>query len=132
MAAGAAGATTRTAAGGGAHRLAAGRAAGDALALAGVKVGFVDKPMLAKMSSSGSGIGFLGAVFATGFLLPKLVILPIGADAGGDATGIGGAIGFDVNDMPPSDEPPLLGAGATGRMGSFGACSDGEWVFLLV
>jgi hypothetical protein len=126
---GAAGATTRAAAadaaGGGAHRLTAGRAAGDALALAGVKLGLVDKPMLAKMSSSGSGIGFLGAGFGTGFLLPRLVILLIGADAGGDAIGTGGAVGFDVNDMPPPlpprDEPPLLGAGATGRIGSLGA-----------
>jgi hypothetical protein len=37
-----------------------------------------DKPMLAKRSSLVSGLDFLGAVFWTGFLLPRLVILLIG------------------------------------------------------
>jgi hypothetical protein len=107
LAAGATGATTCTAAVGVgcvAHWLAVGHAAGDALALAGVKwdlvvrlaglppvvlrgealtlagrkIGLVDKPMLAKRSSLESGLDFLGAVFWTGFLLPRLVILLMG------------------------------------------------------
>jgi hypothetical protein len=57
-----------------AHQLAASCPTGDALALAGVKIGLVDKPMLAKRSS---GLDFLGAVFRTGFLLLILVILLI-------------------------------------------------------
>jgi hypothetical protein len=61
-----------------AHRLAVSCAAGDALALGGVKIGLVDKPMLAKRSPLGSGLDFLGAVFWMGFLLPRLVILVIG------------------------------------------------------
>jgi hypothetical protein len=61
-----------------AHQLAAGRPAGDALALAGGKIGLVDKPMLAKRSSLEPGLDFLRAVFRTGFLLPRLVILLIG------------------------------------------------------
>jgi hypothetical protein len=88
-----------------AHRLAVGHAAGDALAMAGVKLGLVvqladlppvvlrgmpcwhwqegrfwfggDKPMLAKRSFLESRFDFLGAVFWTGFLLPRLVILLI-------------------------------------------------------
>jgi hypothetical protein len=61
-----------------ARQLAAGRPAGDALALAGRKIGLVDKPMLAKRPSLESGLDFLGAVFWPGFLLPRLVILLIG------------------------------------------------------
>jgi hypothetical protein len=33
--------------------------------------------MLAKRTSSGLGLDFLGAVFWTGFLLPRLGILPL-------------------------------------------------------
>jgi hypothetical protein len=57
-----------------ARRLAAGRPAGEALALAGRKIGLVDKPMLAKRPSLEPGFDFLGAIFWTGFLLPRLVI----------------------------------------------------------
>ena len=46
-----------------AHQLTASCAVGDALTLAGVKLGLVDKPMLAKRLSSGLGLDFLGAVF---------------------------------------------------------------------
>jgi hypothetical protein len=60
-----------------ARRLAAGRPAGEALALAGRKIGLVDKPMLAKRPSLELGLDFLGAIFWTGFLLPRLVILLI-------------------------------------------------------
>jgi hypothetical protein len=61
-----------------ARRLAAGRPAGEALALAGRKIGLVDKPMLAKRPSLELGLDFLGAIFWMGFLLPRLVILLIG------------------------------------------------------
>ena len=61
-----------------AHQLAAICDVGDVLTLAGVKLGLVDKPMLAKRLSSGLGLDFLGAVFWTGFLLPRLGILLTG------------------------------------------------------
>jgi hypothetical protein len=55
------------------HWLAAGGPAGDALALAGGKIGLVDKPMLAKRSSLESGLDFLEAVFWMGaFSCPDL------------------------------------------------------------
>jgi hypothetical protein len=55
-----------------ARRLAAGRPAGDALALAGRKIGLVDKPMLAKRWSLEPGLDFLGAVFGRAFSCPDL------------------------------------------------------------
>jgi hypothetical protein len=61
-----------------ARRLAASCPARDALTLARRKIGLVDKPMLAKRSSWESGLAFLGAVFWTSFLLPRIVILLIG------------------------------------------------------
>jgi hypothetical protein len=61
-----------------ARRLAVGCPAGEALALAGRKIGLVDKSMLAKRLSLELGLDFLGAVFWTGFLLSRLVILLIG------------------------------------------------------
>jgi hypothetical protein len=43
-----------------------------------MKIGLVDKPMLAKMPSLELGLDFLRAILWTGFLLPRLVLLLIG------------------------------------------------------